>query len=122
MKVLLVDDDKALLTVFQTAFKNDGFEVVTASTGEDGLTQAKTEKPDAIVLDQVLTDIPGNEVLQRLKQDEETKDIPVMILSNFSQQELVDKAIEQGATDYLFKYQVEPKDVVEKVKTIVNKN
>lgn len=121
MKVLLVDDDEALLAVFEAVFKKDGFEVVTALTGEEGLNKAKLERPDIILLDQVMTDIPGNEVLIKLKGDEDTKAIPVIILSNFSQQELVDKALEQGAIDYLFKYQVEPKDVVEKVKSILTK-
>jgi len=121
MKILLVDDDEALLTIFETAFKKDGLEVVTASTGEDGLSKTKTEKPDIILLDQILPDISGNDVLKTLKQDDATKNIPVMILSNFSQQELVDKALEQGAVDYIFKYQVEPKDVVEKVRAILSK-
>jgi DNA-binding response OmpR family regulator len=121
MKILLVDDDEALLTIFETAFKKDGLEVVTASTGEDGLNKTKTEKPDIILLDQILPDISGNDVLKTLKQDDATKNIPVMILSNFSQQELVDKALEQGAVDYIFKYQVEPKDVVEKVRAILSK-
>jgi twitching motility two-component system response regulator PilH len=116
MKILLVDDDQSLLTVFSTALVKDGFEAVTAETGEDGLNKAKSEKPDLILLDQVLPDISGNDVLKSLKADEETKAIPVMLLSNFSQEELVKGALEGGAIDYIFKYQVEPKDVVAKIK------
>jgi PleD family two-component response regulator len=58
----------------------------------------------------------GNDILKNLKLDEATKTIPVILLSNFSQEELVKGAIDEGAVDYLFKYQVEPKDVVVKVK------
>ena len=58
----------------------------------------------------------GNDILKTLKADEQTKGIPVILLSNFSQEELVKGAIDEGAIDYLFKYQVEPKDVVTKIK------
>ena len=116
MKILLVDDDQSLLTVFSTALTKEGFEVATAETGEDGQNKAKSEKPDLILLDQVLPDTSGNDVLKNLKADEQTKNIPVMLLSNFSQEELVKGALEAGAIDYIFKYQVEPKEVVVKIK------
>jgi len=115
-KVLLVDDDEALIEVFSTALKQDGFETVTAPDGKTGIEKAKTENPDLVLLDQVLPDISGNEVLKQLKADEQTKNIPVIILSNFSQEELVKEAINEGAFDYVFKYQAATSDVVEKVK------
>jgi len=120
MKVLLIDDDEDLISIFTTAFNKDGFETVSAITGQEGLDKVKAEKPDAILLDQVLPDISGNEILKILKRAEETKNIPVILLSNFSQEELVKGAIDEGAADYLFKYQVEPKDVVGKVKEALN--
>lgn len=116
MKILLIDDDEDLMTIFSTTLKKEGFDTVVQNTGEGGLSKAKEEKPDLILLDQVLPDVSGNDVLKTLKTQEETKSIPVILLSNFSQEELVKGAIDQGAIDYLFKYQVEPKDVVEKVK------
>ncbi len=116
-KVLLIDDDDDLLTVFTTALQRDGFETVTASNGAEGLGKATSEKPDLILLDQVLPDISGNDVLKKLKSQEDTKNIPVIILSNFSQEELVKQAINEGALDYVFKYQAAASDVVEKVKT-----
>lgn len=116
MKVFLIDDDEDLVNIFSTALNKDGFETSYALTGQDGLSKVKTEKPDLILLDQVLTDMSGNDILKALKSDEATKNIPVILLSNFSQEELVKGAIDEGAVDYLFKYQVEPKDVVVKVK------
>ena len=116
MKVLLIDDDEDLISIFSSALTKESFIVVSSITGQDGLQKAKSEKPDIILLDQVLPDISGNEILKTLKEDSETKDIPVILLSNFSQEELVKVAIDQGASDYLFKYQVEPKEVVTKVK------
>lgn len=119
MKILLVDDDETLANVFLTALKKEGFETSLALTGEEGLQKAINEKPNLILLDQVLPDIQGNEVLAELKSNTSTKDIPVVILSNFSQEELVKKALSEGAQEYIFKYQIDTKDLVNKVKTIL---
>ncbi len=116
MKVLIIDDDENLGAVFETALQKNGLETVFALNGQSGIDKAKSEKPDLILLDQVLPDIPGNEVLRTLKTDSHTQNIPVVILSNFSQEELVKEAINNGAMDYVFKYQVEPQDLVNKVK------
>jgi len=116
MKVLIVDDDENLSAVFETALQKNGLETVFALNGKGGLDKARLEKPDLILLDQVLPDISGNEVLKTLKMDAQTQNIPVIILSNFSQEELVKEAINNGAMDYVFKYQIEPQDLVSKVK------
>lgn len=117
MKILIVDDDEALGLVFSTTFKKNGFDTVVAANGKTGIDKAKTEKPSLILLDQILPDISGNEILKVLKVDPQTQNIPVIILSNFSQEQLVREAINNGAKDYIFKYQVEPIDVVSKVKS-----
>jgi len=116
MKVLLIDDDEALTTIFTAALTKEGFQVVAVNTGQEGIDKATTEAPNLILLDQVLPDLSGNDILKQLKLDEKTKNIPVIILSNFSQEELVKEAINAGASDYVFKYQVEPKDVIDKIK------
>jgi DNA-binding response OmpR family regulator len=116
MKILLIDDDEALTTIFTAALTKEGFQVVAVGTGQEGIDKATTEAPNLILLDQVLPDLSGNDILKQLKLDEKTKNIPVIILSNFSQEELVKEAINAGAVDYVFKYQVEVKDVIEKIK------
>jgi len=116
MKVLLIDDDEGLIAVFEAALQKDGFQTVSSSNGQGGIDKARSEKPDLILLDQVLPDISGNEVLKTLKMDSQTQNIPVLVLSNFSQEELIKEAINNGAMDYIFKYQVEPLDLVGKVK------
>ncbi len=118
MKILLIDDDEAIMTVFSSVLAKDGHAVVTADNGQSGLEKAKSEKPDLILLDQVLPDIQGNEVLKTLKQDLDTKDVPVAILSNFGQNELIQEAINSGASDYILKYQIEPQDLINKVKEL----
>lgn len=120
MKILLIDDDEALTTIFTAALTKEGFQVVAAATGQEGIDKATTEAPSLILLDQVLPDFSGNDILKQIKLDEKTKNIPVIILSNFSQEELVKEAINAGAADYVFKYQVEPKDVIEKIKRTLN--
>jgi DNA-binding response OmpR family regulator len=122
MKLLLIDDDETITTILETAFKKAGFESVVSHTGEDGIAKARAGSFDIILLDQVLTDISGNEVLKTLKSDEKTKNIPVLVLSNFSQQELVKQALELGAVDYVFKYQVEPSDLIDKIKKLTEKH
>lgn len=113
-KILLIDDDKAISSVFEAALKKGGFEVVAAYDGASGLDKAKSEKPDLILLDQVLPDISGNEVLKTIKESPETQLIPIAMLSNFGQQELIQEAINKGALDYILKYQIEPQDLVNK--------
>jgi DNA-binding response OmpR family regulator len=116
MKILLIDDDQDFVHIFEAALAKEGFQTIASGTGEDGLAKAKSEAPDLILLDQVLPDLAGNDVLKSLKADTQTKAIPVIFLSNFSQEELVKGALNEGADDYVFKYQVEPKDVVDKIK------
>lgn len=119
MKVLLIDDDEAISAVFSTALSKEGFETIHAANGTDGLAKAKAEAPNLILLDEILPDMQGNQVLSQLKADEKTKAIPVLVLSNFSQEELVKQAINEGAVDYIFKYQAATSDVVGKVKEVL---
>ena len=119
MKILLVDDDEALKAIFQATLQKAGFEVVTAPDGKTGLERAKSEKPEFILLDQILPDMKGNEILATLKEDLDTKTIPVAMLSNYGQSELVQDAINHGAVDYILKYQVEPQDLVTKINDLM---
>jgi len=122
MKVLVVDDDESLSAIIATALEKEGFSTLSTKTGREALEKARSEVPDLILLDQVLPDISGNEVLKQLKLDIQTKNIPVMMITNFSQEELVNQAINEGAIDYLFKYKVEIQDIVGKVKNALKKD
>jgi DNA-binding response OmpR family regulator len=119
MRVLLVDDDEALLTIYSTSLRTHGYEVITASNGKAGIEKTKTQNPDLVLLDQVLPDIQGNEVLKTLKEDPQTKNVPVAMLSNFGQNELIQTALNYGAVDYILKYQIEPDYLDTKIKEIV---
>lgn len=115
MKILIVDDDEAITMIYSTALSKAGYEVISSTTGLGGVEKAKSEKPDLVLLDQVLTDIPGNEVLRTLKADAETKNMPVVILSNYTQNQLMKEALQIGALDYMLKYQIDPEYLIERV-------
>ena len=119
MKVLIIDDDQMLIDVWSLVLKKEGYEVITAGTGHDGLEVAKNQKPDFILLDQIMPDLKGNEVLQMLKQDPATQNIMVAMASNYSENDLMQQAIQAGAVDYILKYQIDPQDLVNKIKTLV---
>lgn len=119
MKILLVDDEEAILDVFKQALQAANFDVFTALTGSSGIDLTKKEHPDVIFLDQVLPDMNGNQVLQQLKADPETKQIPIAILSNFNQDTLVQNAMKMGASDYILKYQIAPQDLAAKATSLL---
>ena len=122
MKILVVDDDESLSAIITTALEKEGFTTLSSKTGRDAINKAKSDLPDLVLLDQVLPDISGNEVLKELKFDDQTKNIPVIMITNFSQEEFVNQAINEGAIDYIFKYKVEVQDIVNKIKNALKKD
>ena len=115
-KILFIEDESALQKTFGEILSQEGYEMISALDGEIGLRLAKDKKPDLILLDLVLPKIHGFEVLKRLKTDKETKDIPVIVLTNLEGIGDVDKALGLGATTYLVKAQYGLEEVVEKIK------
>lgn len=120
-KILLIDDDQSLADIFKTVLEKAGFEVITANDGKTGLEKANSEAPNLILLDQILPDAKGTEILKNIKTSA-LKDIPVAILSNFGQSELIEEALNLGAVEYLLKYQIAPEDLVNKVKKIMKED
>lgn len=120
MKVLIIDDDQLTSTTWAMGLKAAGYEVVNATNGQDGINQAKSQKPDLILLDQIMPDMLGNAVLATLKQDPDTNPIPVMLISNYNENQMMKDAIAQGAVDYILKYQIETKDLVDKVQSLLS--
>ncbi|MBZ9572725.1 response regulator [Patescibacteria group bacterium] len=115
-KILFVEDESALQKTFGDILKRENYEVVSALDGELGLKLAKSEKPDLILLDLILPKMDGFGVLEKLKEDQETKEIPVIILTNIGRMEEISRALELGAKTYLVKANYTLQEVVEKVK------
>ena len=115
-KILLVEDEEMLANMYQVKFQNDGFHLIKAANGEEGLALADKEKPDMILLDVIMPKMDGFTVLKRLKENPNTKNIPVLLLTNLGQDEDIKKGNELGAVGYLVKANITPSEVVAKVK------
>jgi len=114
-KILFIEDESALQKTFGDILKSKGYGVLKALDGESGLRSAKGERPDLILLDLILPKMDGFEVLKELKENEETKNIPVIILTNLEETEDIQKALELGATTYLVKSSYTLEEVVNKI-------
>lgn len=119
-KVLIVEDDLDIANVYSTKFELEGFDVFVAADGEEGLKKAKNWHPDMVLLDLMLPKIDGFTVLAALKENPQTRLIPVIVWTNLSQAEEARKAKDLGAVDYLVKVYNLPAEVVSKVKGHLN--
>ena len=117
--VLIVEDDSFLANIYKTKFEMEGFKVSVAENGELGLKEAKKKLPDLILLDILLPKMDGFTVLEHLKEDEELKSTPVILLTNLGQKDDVDKGLKLGAADYLIKAHFKPSETVDKVKKVL---
>ncbi len=117
--ILLVEDDEFLAELYATKLNLEGFEVSLAMDGEKGLKLAKEVMPDLILLDIILPKMDGFEVLKGIKADSATKNIPVILLTNLSQKDEVQKGLDLGAKDYLIKAHFMPSEVVKKIKETI---
>lgn len=114
-KLLLVEDDVTLSKMYQKKFETEGYEVLAAYDGLEGLEKATKEKPDLVVLDIMLPKMDGLSVFKKMRGNPETFKTPVLLLTNFDQEDTVFECFKLGAVDYLLKASVTPKEVVEKV-------
>jgi len=117
--ILIIEDDAFLSNIYKTKFEMEGFKVSTADNGEAGLADSKKKKPDIILLDILMPKMDGFTVLEELKKADETKDIPVILLTNLGQKDDVEKGLELGASDYLIKAHFKPSETVAKVRKIL---
>ena len=120
--ILLVEDDPVLSKMYGEKFKFEGFNVLSAGNGEDGLKMALGEKVDLILLDLMLPRLSGNELLAKLREDEKGKNITVIALTNLAEQEEKDRAMQLGVKEYLIKAMQTPEEVVNKVKSYLGKS
>jgi CheY-like chemotaxis protein len=119
--ILLVEDDDFLSDMYKTKFESEGFKVVVAQDGEECLRALKEGlKPVAVLLDVVMPNMDGIEVLETIKNTDEIKDNIVIMLTNMGQKEEIDKAMSLGAKGYLVKANFTPSEVVREVQKILN--
>ena len=121
--ILVVEDDQFLRDLIVRKLSSEGFAVIEAVDGEEGIRRIQEEKPKLILLDIILPGIDGFEVLKRIKMGaDELSKIPVIILSNLGQKDDIDRGLQMGAQDYLIKAHFTPTEIVEKVKAVIQEN
>src|SRR5262245_1285928 len=108
VRVLLVEDDAALAQMYRVKLERDGYSVQVAGDGAEALSMLTGDLPDLIFLDVRLPRMDGLTFLERLRGETRTKNVPVVIVSNYSEEELVERGLELGALEYLIKSQTTP--------------
>ena len=119
-KILIVEDEQTLLKALTAKFEDEGYEVLTAVDGQTAVDSAKSNLPEIILLDIILPVKDGLAVLEELKSDPATRDIPVLLLTNLSDQNSISRGVELGAAGYIIKADFSLDEVAEKVKSVIN--
>ena len=121
-QILLIEDDPPTIDLYQEILKKENFEVENLTWGQHGLDrlkeirEKKKEKPDLVLLDLILPDINGIEVLKKAKSDKETKDIPFFVLTNYTDPELEKESWKLGVEKYIVKANYTPSQLVKAIK------
>lgn len=121
MRVLIVDDEEPIAKMYSESLKAAGIEPLVAGNGEEALKIAPTEQPDVILLDIIMPKLNGLDALAILKRKDETKKIPVIILTNLPAECSEEKAKALGADGYLVKAETEPDEIIAAIKNLVTK-
>lgn len=119
-RIIIVEDDPILLRMYEQAFTFERHEVEVAQNGKEALEKIAVNPPTLILLDVMMPVMNGFETLEKLKADSKSKNIPVVMLTNLSEQKDAEEALSKGAVKYIVKGDVSPKLVVEMVKEILN--
>lgn len=118
-KILIIDDEEPILKMYKDALSKH--QVFTAKNGQEGLEKAEKESPDLILLDIIMPEVNGLDVLNKIKDNSNISAIPVVVLTNLPEEASKEKATQLGATDYLVKAENEPDVVADKVEKIIGK-
>lgn len=115
-KILFVEDDPLIVKIYSTRLTADGYQVLAAENGEEGLRIAEQELPDLVVLDIMMPKMDGYAVLEKIRANEKLSLIPILIYSNLTQEEEIARAKKMGATEFITKANVSPTEMVAKIK------
>ena len=119
VKVAIVEDDQAISQMYRFKFETDGFQVETAENGKLGLELIESMKPDIILLDLMMPEMTGDEMLTKLRATSWGKNIKVMILTNMGEQEIPESVKGMGVSGVILKADMTPRQVAEKVKSLL---
>jgi DNA-binding response OmpR family regulator len=119
VKVAIIEDDMAIVQMYRTKFENEGYEVATAPDGITGLELIGTEKPDIVLLDLMMPNMNGLDMLQRLRNQPGGREAKVVVLTNMGDTETATKVYKMAADDYIVKAEMTPKQVSERIKALL---
>jgi CheY-like chemotaxis protein len=114
--ILLIEDEDIIYNLLQQKLTAEGYKVILAKDGVEGMEAMRAGKPDLILSDIIMPRKNGLEVLEEMRQDVSLANIPVIIISNSGQPVELEKVKQLGARDWLIKTEFDPKEVLEKVK------
>ncbi|MDZ7798487.1 MAG: response regulator [Patescibacteria group bacterium] len=120
-KILLIEDDADQIMMYQAKFELSGHDFLAAENGLEGLKKAKQEKPDIILIDLLMEKMGGLEVLEKLKKEEKTKDIPAIVVTNLNKQEMAKKAMNLGALDFIVKSKIPLREMMARIERFLDK-
>ena len=116
--ILVVDDDPVILQLLQVNFEMEGFTVITAADGRQGVDRTRSDRPDIVVSDVMMPKMSGIELVAELKADPATRSIPILLLTAKAQQADIGAGMDAGADDYVTK-PFEPLDLVDRVNRLL---
>jgi two-component system chemotaxis response regulator CheY len=119
VKIAIVEDDLAISQMYRIKFESEGFTVETADNGALGLQMLENFKPDVLLLDLMMPEMNGDEMLEKLRATDWGKGIKVFILTNMGEQEAPDNLKNLNITDFIVKADMTPRQVAEKVKAVL---
>ena len=119
MKILIADDDTFFQKFYSSQLAEQGFEVIIATNGNDTLQKIRESKPDIVLLDIIMPDKDGFEVLEEKSQDNTIKNIPVIVFSTLGQEQDIKKATELGATGYINKSFFDLNSLLAKIQEVI---
>jgi len=118
-RILLVEDDPDQILIYKSKFELEGFFLIVSDNIVKTMDFALNDKPDLILLDLLLRNENGLDILEELKKNPKTKKIPVVVFTNFDTEESEDKALELGAVKYIVKAKITPNEMVNEIKKII---
>lgn len=119
-KILIIEDESMLQDALRDKLSDEGYEVFGSEDANTAFRSIQEDRPDIILTDLVLPGIDGFEILRKLKENNDLKDIPVVVLSNLGEKKDVDLALSLGAVDFLIKSEHSLKEVTEHVRKILS--
>lgn len=121
-KILIIEDEEVLGELLRDHLTSEGYETYWEKDGLEGIARLKEVKPDVVLLDMVMPKMNGYETLEKIRADEETREVPVIVISNSGQPVEIRHILDMGVKDYIIKAQFSPAEVLEKVHKYISPN